>query len=249
MGYIHECYTSSAVHLGRDHVENLRFTKNQVLKSAKQLFQVTEKLIMDQTEIGGMTTIDYKEPTWRWTALLCDKAIEITNAKTFVFGDSVLCLRNISDQPVEPWMNKIRWYLENRYLNELNRIDGEPMDALHWASSKRFKKVMIEFTVWTWAVRRKDHLPSQCTTTFCEENEETQKNVRRILLQLRTMRADSRSNVGHFLGPGSEKRNGTGLILINPMENKTKLLNEWCLILQKAVTPSFVPPVPWKEEN
>ena len=32
----------AAVHLGRDYVENLRFTKNQFLKSVKQLFQVTE---------------------------------------------------------------------------------------------------------------------------------------------------------------------------------------------------------------
>ena len=33
----------AAVHLGRDYLENLRFTKSQLLKSVKQLFQVTEK--------------------------------------------------------------------------------------------------------------------------------------------------------------------------------------------------------------
>ena len=32
----------AAVHLGRDFLENLRFTKNQLLKSVKQLFQVIE---------------------------------------------------------------------------------------------------------------------------------------------------------------------------------------------------------------
>ena len=50
-----------AVNLGQDFMENLRFTKNQLLKSVKQLFQVTEKLIKDQTEIGGLTTIDKKK--------------------------------------------------------------------------------------------------------------------------------------------------------------------------------------------
>ena len=35
----------AAVHLGRDCLDNVRFTKNQLLKSEKQLFQVTEKLI------------------------------------------------------------------------------------------------------------------------------------------------------------------------------------------------------------
>ena len=82
-------------------MENLRFTKNQLLKSVNQLFQVTEKLLKDQSEISGLTTIDSKEPTWRSTTLQCDKAIEITNAKTYVFADSVLCLGSMSDQPVE----------------------------------------------------------------------------------------------------------------------------------------------------
>ena len=118
----------AAVHLGRDFLENLRLTKNQLLKSAKQLFQVTEKLIGDKTEINGLTTIDYKEPTWKSTTLPCEKAFEITNARTHVFADSVLCLGSISDQPVEAWKTKIKWYSENRYLKDLNRIDGEPME-------------------------------------------------------------------------------------------------------------------------
>ena len=67
-------------------MENLRFTKNQLLKSVKQLFQVTEKLIEDHKEINNLTTIDYKELTWRSTSLLCDKAFEITNAKKLCLG-------------------------------------------------------------------------------------------------------------------------------------------------------------------
>ena len=59
----------AAVHLGREFMENLRFTKNQLVKSAKQLFQVTEKLIMDQTEINGLTTTDYEQPLCRATTM------------------------------------------------------------------------------------------------------------------------------------------------------------------------------------
>ena len=54
----------AAVHLGRDHMENLRFNKNQLLLSAKQAFQVTGRLIEDQTEISGLTTIDCEQTTW-----------------------------------------------------------------------------------------------------------------------------------------------------------------------------------------
>ena len=91
----------AAVHLGQDDMENLRFTKNQLLKSVKQLFQVTEKLIEDQKEISNLTTIDYKEPTWSATSLLCDRAFEITNAKTYIFADSVLCVGCMRDEPIE----------------------------------------------------------------------------------------------------------------------------------------------------
>ena len=55
VGYIHVCDFSSC-NLGKDYTENLRSTKNQPLKSLRQIFQVTENLITDQTEITGVTT-------------------------------------------------------------------------------------------------------------------------------------------------------------------------------------------------
>ena len=47
----------AAVHLGKDYTENLRSTKNQPKKSLRQIFQVTERLITDQTENTVLTTI------------------------------------------------------------------------------------------------------------------------------------------------------------------------------------------------
>ena len=65
----------TAVHLGKDYTENLRSTtKNQPKKSLRQLFQVTERLITDQTEITGLTTIDWQQLMWRETSLLSDRA-------------------------------------------------------------------------------------------------------------------------------------------------------------------------------
>ena len=127
---MHECHSPSCSSSWSRLLENLRSrsTKNQLLKSMRQLFQTTERLIKDQTEITGLTTIDYKEPTWRSTTRLCAKAIEITNVKTYVFSDSVQCLGGVSDQLVEAWKNEIKWCLETRYLTDLNRIDGEPME-------------------------------------------------------------------------------------------------------------------------
>ena len=79
---------------------------------------MTERLIEDQTEISGLTTIDYEQPTWRSSI-------------------SVLCLGGISDQPVEVWKNKIRLYLETRFLKDLNRMDGEPM-GFEWKNFPGF---------------------------------------------------------------------------------------------------------------
>ena len=58
----------AAVHLGQDYEVNLRFVKTHLWKSVEQLFNETGRLIRDQTEINGVTTIDFKEITWRSTS-------------------------------------------------------------------------------------------------------------------------------------------------------------------------------------
>ena len=78
----------AAVHLGKDCTENLRSTQNQPLKSLRQLFQVTERLITDQTEIAGLTTIDWQQLMWTETTQLTDRAVQFATAKTYVFSDS-----------------------------------------------------------------------------------------------------------------------------------------------------------------
>ena len=90
-----------AVHLGKDCTEHLRSTMHQPLKSLRQLFQVTERLITDQTEITGLTTIDWQQILWRETTLLTGRDVHIATAKTYVFSDSVPCLEGTSDEPVK----------------------------------------------------------------------------------------------------------------------------------------------------
>ena len=82
----------AAVHLGQDYDQNLRFVKNHFWSFLKKLFKGTENLINNQTEITGVSMIDYGDYTWRATSLLCDRIHQISNAKTQVFADSVLYL-------------------------------------------------------------------------------------------------------------------------------------------------------------
>ena len=59
--------------------------------------------------------------------MLCDKANQITNAKTYVFTDSVLCLGGMKETN-EAWKEKIDWYFESDRLKDVNRTDGESME-------------------------------------------------------------------------------------------------------------------------
>ena len=122
----------AAFQLGRDYSMYLRSVKHPSSKSVEQLCRTTGKLIKEQTEIA-LSSIDWNQP-------FCDRAVR-------VFSDSVLCLGGISPEPVQAWKDKIKWYLENRYLKELDRIDGEQMefewtisqDSLHREFSMRFR--------------------------------------------------------------------------------------------------------------
>ena len=76
-------------------------------KKMRQLFQVNQELITDQTEITGLATIDWQQPMWRETTLLTDRAVQLANAKTYVFSDSVMCLGGISTEPVKAWESKM----------------------------------------------------------------------------------------------------------------------------------------------
>ena len=63
----------------------------------------------------------------------------------------------------------------------------------------------------------------QCTLTLYGENEETKKNVLRILFKLQSMLEDSRRDIGG-VGCLDPKRNGMEPILINRMGNRIKLM-------------------------
>ena len=235
----------AAVHLGKDYTENLRSTKNQPKKSLRQLFQVTERLITDQT-----TTIDWQQPMWRETTLSTDRAVQCATAKTQVFSDSVLCLGGISDEPVQAWESKIEWVFGNKFSRIFGSDRREPM-KFKW---KDFPGCT------SWGIL--DEVQNMMTESKCELE---QFNGRMIFMPmyndidlgkrgnkencianaLRVTEYARRFTQGHwsFLEPGSE----------NPCQQtwwrRRKLLKVWCSTLPKAEIVYFVSAALWKEEN
>ena len=78
----------AAFHLGNDNLENLHSTQNQAQRTMKQLFDVTEKLASGQTEIHGISVINWQDKSWKMTILLNDRAVQLSTAKVYVFSSS-----------------------------------------------------------------------------------------------------------------------------------------------------------------
>ena len=67
----------AAVHLGNVYFDNLHSTTNQPQRTVKQMFEVTSKLVREQTAIQGISLIDWQENSWKMTTLLTDRAVQL----------------------------------------------------------------------------------------------------------------------------------------------------------------------------
>ena len=115
----------AAVHLGQDHEANLRSVKNHFWNSVGQLFNENEKLIGEQKEITGVSTINFKDCKWMSTSSLCSEASQITNAKPHVFCS---LWEEIGADLIATWKSKIKWYSENNHFKDMNEIDVMPTE-------------------------------------------------------------------------------------------------------------------------
>ena len=69
----------------------------------KHLFDVTKKLVSEQTENQERSLIDWQEKSWKRTALLNDRAVQLSAAKAYAFSDSEKCMGTIPNTPVSAW--------------------------------------------------------------------------------------------------------------------------------------------------
>ena len=95
-------------------------------KRLRELKKTTVQSTLAQTDMLSTSTVT--ETSLCGENHLCCGAGRIMISKTCVFSDSVLCLGGVSPEPVQAWKDKIKLYLETRYLKDLYRIDGESME-------------------------------------------------------------------------------------------------------------------------
>ena len=89
----------ASVFMGKNYSENLHSIKNTgndlILQ---QMFHISEKLIVGQSdEIFGVSPVNREDSSWKQLSFVNDEeVISLSNAKVYVFSDSVLCLGKVN---------------------------------------------------------------------------------------------------------------------------------------------------------
>ena len=80
--------TKASVHPGPSYNENLVAYRNTYFKELMKLFDITQKLTLDQKpEILNVSTIEWKSSPWMRFTLLHHKVIKWAKAKVHVYSD------------------------------------------------------------------------------------------------------------------------------------------------------------------
>ena len=118
--------------MGKNYSDNLHSIKNTEDLTMKQMFDISEKLITEQSdEIYGISTLSWENSSWKYVSLVGDEeVISLLHAKVHVFSDSVLCLGKVNENPQSniAWEERLTWLKSSPEQRALDRIDGEPME-------------------------------------------------------------------------------------------------------------------------
>ena len=116
----------------KNYSDNLHSIKNTEDLTMKQMFDISEKLIVEQSdEIFGVSPIYWEDSSWKQLSLVNDEElISLSHAKVYVFSDSVLCLGKVNENPQSniAWEDRLSCFKDSPQYRTLDTIDGEPME-------------------------------------------------------------------------------------------------------------------------
>ena len=122
----------ASVFMVKNNSDNWRSIKKTEDLTMKQMFDIFEKLITEQSdEIFGMNTINWEHCSLTYLSLVGDQqVINLLHKKVYVFSDSVLCLGKIHEIPQsnDAWEQRLTWFKSSLEYRALDRLDGEPME-------------------------------------------------------------------------------------------------------------------------
>ena len=122
----------SSVFMVKNYSDNWHSIKNTKDLTMKQMFDISEKLVSEQSDdIHGVKTINWESSSWKYLSLTGDEQIiNLQRTKVYVFSDSVLCLGKMNENPRSniAWEERLAWFKSSPEYRTLDRIDGEPME-------------------------------------------------------------------------------------------------------------------------
>ena len=146
----------ASIFMGKNYLEILHSIKNTEDLTMKQMFDISEKLISEQSdEIYEVKTINWEDSSWKHLSLIGDEeVVSFSHAKVYVFSDSVLCLGKMNENPQSNivWEDKLTWFKSSPIYRTLDKIDGEPMefewnisqDSPHYSSPTKSKSSCLK---------------------------------------------------------------------------------------------------------
>ena len=132
----------SAVVMEKNYSENQHSIKNMKDLIMKQMFDISEKLISEQSdEIYGVKTIDWEDYSWTYLSLIGDEqVISLQRTKVYVFSDSVLCLVRYTRTTNQTLHGKTDWRGSKVHWNTETWTE---LTASKWNSSGIFSQDSI----------------------------------------------------------------------------------------------------------
>ena len=97
--------------MGKNYSDNLHSIKNTEDLTMKQMFDIFEKLITEQSDdIYGISTINWENSSWMYLSFVDDEeVISLLHPKVDVFSDSVLCIGKVNENPQSNIAWEDRW--------------------------------------------------------------------------------------------------------------------------------------------
>ena len=91
----------ASVFMEKNYSDNLHSMINTEVLTLKEMFDISEKLITEQSEeIYGISTINWENSSWKYLSLVGDEeVISLMHTKVYVFSNSVLCFGTVNENP------------------------------------------------------------------------------------------------------------------------------------------------------
>ena len=160
----------ASVFMGKNHSDNWHSIKNTEDLTMKQMFDIFEKLVSEQSdEIYGVKTMNWENSSWKYLSLIGDESIiSLQRTKVYVFSDSVLCLGKMNENPQSnmAWEDRLTWFKSSPEYRALDRIYGEPIE-FDWNIFPGFttlqlvrevQELLLRLSVTPEKIYRTDHL-------------------------------------------------------------------------------------------